>query len=27
MEYPVPEGSTLIDEMKKCVAFCKDALA
>jgi sugar phosphate isomerase/epimerase len=27
MEYTVPEGSTLNDEMKKCLAYCKDALA
>lgn len=27
MEYQVPEGSTLIAEMKKCLAFAKDALA
>ena len=26
-EYPVPEGSTLLAELKKCVQFCKDALA
>jgi sugar phosphate isomerase/epimerase len=26
-EYPVPEGSTLLDELKKCVAYCKDILA
>jgi len=27
MEYNVPEGSTLLDEMKKCLAYCKEALA
>jgi len=27
MEYRVPEDSTLIAEMKKCVQYCKDALA
>jgi len=26
-EYPVPQGSTLLDELKKCVQHCKDALA
>jgi sugar phosphate isomerase/epimerase len=26
-EYPVPEGSTLLAELDKCVKFCKDALA
>jgi sugar phosphate isomerase/epimerase len=26
-EYPVPPGSTLLDELKKCVAYCKDILA
>jgi len=26
-EYPVPEGSTLLAELSKCVAFCKEALA
>lgn len=27
LEYPVPEGSTVMEEMKKCVAYCKDALS
>lgn len=27
LEYPIPEGSTVMEEMKKCVAFCKDALS
>ena len=27
MEYQVPEGSTLIGEMKKCVQYCKEVLA
>jgi len=26
-EYPVPEGSTLLAELSKCVAYCKEALA
>jgi|SRR5215831_2762249 len=26
-EYPVPQGSTLLEELKKCVAYCKDILA
>jgi sugar phosphate isomerase/epimerase len=26
-EYPVPQGSTLLDELKKCVTYCKDVLA
>ena len=26
-EYPVPQGSTLLAELKKCVQYCKDALA
>ncbi|HLK65422.1 MAG TPA: sugar phosphate isomerase/epimerase [Bryobacteraceae bacterium] len=27
MEYTVPEGSTIVEEMKKCLAFAKDCLA
>ena len=27
LEYRIPEGSTLIAEMKKCVAYCKETLA
>jgi sugar phosphate isomerase/epimerase len=27
MEHPVPEGSDLMTELAKCVAFCKDALS
>ena len=27
LEYPIPADSTLIAEMKKCLAFCKDCLA
>jgi sugar phosphate isomerase/epimerase len=27
LEYEVPEGSTVMAEMAKCVRFCKDALA
>lgn len=27
MEYPVPEGSTILAELSKCVQYCKDALA
>jgi len=27
MEYPVPEGSTLLAEIAKCVRFCRDILA
>ena len=27
LEYPVPEGSTVMAELKKCVAYCKEALA
>ena len=27
MEYQVPEGSTLIAEMSKCLKFCKDVLS
>lgn len=27
LEYPVPEGSDAVAEVKKCVAFCKEALA
>jgi hypothetical protein len=26
MEYPVPEGSTLLDEIGKCVAYCRNVL-
>jgi len=26
LEYKVPEGSTPIDEVKKCLEFCKTAL-
>jgi sugar phosphate isomerase/epimerase len=27
LEYPTPEGSTVMAEMAKCVAYCKDSLA
>jgi sugar phosphate isomerase/epimerase len=27
LEYNVPEGSTVVAEMKKCLAYCKEALA
>jgi sugar phosphate isomerase/epimerase len=27
LEYPIPAGSNLISEMKRCLAFCKDCLA
>ncbi|HEY6291986.1 MAG TPA: sugar phosphate isomerase/epimerase, partial [Terriglobia bacterium] len=27
LEYPIPSDSTLIAEMKKCLAYCKDCLA
>ena len=27
LEYKIPEGSNLIAEMKKCLAYCKDCLA
>ena len=27
LEYRIPEGSTLLAEMKKCLAYCKDCLA
>jgi len=27
LEYPIPEGSDAVAEVKKCVAFCKNALA
>lgn len=27
LEYPVPEGSDVMAELRKCVAFCRDALA
>ncbi len=27
LEYPIPEGLDRITEMKKCLAYCKDALA
>jgi sugar phosphate isomerase/epimerase len=27
LEYPVPDGSDSVAEVKKCVAFCKSALA
>jgi sugar phosphate isomerase/epimerase len=26
LEYPIPEGSTVVVEMKKCLQYCKDAL-
>jgi hypothetical protein len=26
MEYPVPEGSTLLAEIGKCVRYCRDIL-
>ena len=27
LEYPVPDGSDVMNELKKCVEFCKEALA
>jgi sugar phosphate isomerase/epimerase len=27
LEYRIPDGSTLLNEMKKCLAYCKDCLA
>lgn len=27
LEYPIPEGSSVMDEMTRCVQFCRDALA
>jgi hypothetical protein len=27
LEYPVPEGSSALAELAKCVQYCKDALA
>lgn len=27
LEYPIPAGSSVMDEMGKCVKYCKDALA
>jgi hypothetical protein len=27
LEYQIPEGSTVVAEMKKCFQYCKDALA
>jgi hypothetical protein len=27
LEYPVPQGSTSVAEVAKCVQFCKEALA
>ena len=27
LEYQIPEGSTVVAEMKKCLQYCKDALA
>jgi sugar phosphate isomerase/epimerase len=27
LEYPIPSGSNLIAEMKKCLAYCKDCLS
>lgn len=27
LEYPIPEGSDRVTEMKKCLQYCKDALA
>jgi len=27
LEYPVPEGSNAVEEVKKCVEFCRDVLA
>lgn len=27
LEYPIPEGSTVVAEMQKCLQYCKDALA
>lgn len=27
LEYPIPPDSTVVAEMKKCLAYCKDALA
>ena len=26
LEYPIPEGSSVMEEMKKCVAYCRNAL-
>jgi sugar phosphate isomerase/epimerase len=26
LEYPIPEGSTVMDEMAKCVKYCRDVL-
>jgi sugar phosphate isomerase/epimerase len=26
-EYPIPQGSTSVEEVKKCLQFCRDALA
>ena len=27
MEYQIPAGSSVMDELVKCVKYCKDALA
>jgi sugar phosphate isomerase/epimerase len=27
LEYPIPEGSTVMDELARCVKFCRDAVA
>ena len=27
LEYPIPAGSTVLDEMARCVKYCQDALA
>ena len=27
LEYPTPEGSTVMKEMEKCVAYCREALS
>jgi hypothetical protein len=27
LEYNIPEGSTVMAEMAKCIQFCKDALS
>jgi sugar phosphate isomerase/epimerase len=27
LEYPIPEGSSVVEEASKCVQFCRDALA
>ena len=27
LEYDIPEGSDAVNEVKRCVAYCKDALS